>query len=63
MMRDILLLFTMGVFWILAFTALIAVLILATSILAHMAGAIVQVVCTLLGKEAPLWTYTIDDIL
>ena len=63
MIWDILLLLAMGVFWVMAFTALIAILILATSVLAHMAGAIVQAVCTLRGKEAPLWTYTIDDIL
>ena len=63
MIWDILVLFAMGVFWVMAFTALIAVLILATSVLAHMAGYIVQAVCTLRGKEAPLWTYTIDDIL
>lgn len=63
MIWDILVLFAMGVFWVMAFTALIAVLILATSVLAHMVGSIVQAVCTLRGKEAPLWTYTIDDIL
>ncbi len=63
MMWDILVLLAMGVFWIMVFTALIAILVLATSILTHMAGSIVQAICALRGKEAPLWTYTIDDIL
>lgn len=62
-MWDILVLLAIGVFWITVFTVLIAILILVTSILAHMAGSIVQTVCTLRGKEAPLWTYTIDGIL
>ncbi len=63
MMWGILVLLAMGVFWIMVFTALIAILILVTSVLTHMVGAIVQAICTLRGKEAPLWTYTIDDIL